>query len=90
MAARYYKRKKFGCLRINMGPNGIGYSIGHKGLRYTVMSNGRTRITASIPKTGIRYTSEYKTNTRHKQESVDPIPVIVTLTCLALFILFGC
>lgn len=86
MATHYYKRKNFGSFRINIGPNGVGYSVGRKGLRYTITSNGCTRITASIPKTGISHTS---TNTSHKQESVDPIPVIVILVCVALFILVG-
>lgn len=53
-------RKSFGTkgFRVNISKSGIGYSVGTKGARITKTASGRTRTTASIPGTGISYTSE--------------------------------
>lgn len=53
MGLRFRKSVKLGGLRINFSKSGIGYSYGVKGLRYTKTANGKDRITASIPGTGI-------------------------------------
>jgi Protein of unknown function (DUF4236) len=44
-------------VRLNVGKRGIGASVGVKGLRYSVNSRGSSRVTASIPGTGLSYTS---------------------------------
>ncbi|WP_284035485.1 DUF4236 domain-containing protein [Neobacillus sp. 114] len=44
-------------VRLNVGSKSIGVSAGVKGLRYSVNSRGGSRMTASIPNTGIYYTS---------------------------------
>lgn len=44
-------------VRINVGKRGIGASVGTKGFRYSVNSSGQRRTTASIPGTGISYTT---------------------------------
>ena len=53
MGLRFRKSIKLGGLRINFSKSGIGYRYGVKGLRYTKTANGKDRITASIPGTGI-------------------------------------
>lgn len=58
MGLRFRKSIKLGGLRINFSKSGIGYSYGVKGLRYTKTANGKDRITASIPGTGISYVEE--------------------------------
>lgn len=60
MGTRYRKSIKMGPFRINISKSGIGYSFGGKGFRYTKTANGRDRITASIPGTGISYVTESK------------------------------
>jgi hypothetical protein len=44
-------------VRLNFSKSGIGMSAGVKGLRYSVNSRGQRRTTASIPGTGIYYTT---------------------------------
>lgn len=47
-----------GGFRINISKNGIGYSWGFPGYRYTKTADGRTRHTYSIPGTGISWVEE--------------------------------
>ena len=52
-------------VRINVGKKSAGISVGCKGLRYSVNSRTGSRATASIPGTGISYTTstkKYKSN----------------------------
>lgn len=44
-------------VRLNISKSGIGASVGVKGLRYGINSRGQRRTTASIPGTGISYTT---------------------------------
>lgn len=60
MGFRIRKSINIGGFRINLSKSGIGYSYGVKGARVTKKSNGGTRITTSIPGTGISYVKEYK------------------------------
>lgn len=60
MGFRFRKSKKVGPFRINMSQKGIGWSVGVKGLRYTKKAGGGTRVTASIPGTGISYVTDSK------------------------------
>lgn len=59
-------RKSFGAgpFRVNLSKSGIGYSFGGKGFRVTKKARGGTRTTASIPGTGISYTSDSKKRKR--------------------------
>lgn len=65
MGFRFRKSIKIGPARINLSKSGVGYSIGTKGLRYTKPAKGKSRTTASIPGTGISYT----TSTGSKRKS---------------------
>lgn len=58
MSMRYRKSTKIGPFRINVSKSGVGWSFGTKGYRYTKMANGRTRVTKSIPGTGISWVKE--------------------------------
>ncbi|ULT59629.1 DUF4236 domain-containing protein [Neobacillus drentensis] len=44
-------------IRLNVGSKSVGLSAGVKGLRYSVNSRTGSRVTASIPNTGIYYTT---------------------------------
>lgn len=45
-------------LRLNLSKSGIGASLGTKGVRVTKTAKGDTRLTLSIPGTGISYTKQ--------------------------------
>ena len=49
-----------GGFRINLSRSGIGCSWGTKGFRVTKTAKGTTRVTTSIPGTGISYSTETK------------------------------
>ena len=61
-------RKSFGSkhFRVTLSKSGVGYSCGVKGARITRTASGRTRKTASIPGSGISYTTESGART-HKR-----------------------
>ncbi|WP_449622876.1 DUF4236 domain-containing protein [Robertmurraya sp. Marseille-Q9965] len=44
-------------VRLNVGKKSVGISAGVKGLRYSVNSRSGSRVTASIPNTGISYST---------------------------------
>lgn len=71
MGFRYRKSKNVGPFRINFGKNGIGWSVGGKGFRYTKKANGGTRTTTSIPGSGMSWVKDYSDNdkTRETQNS---------------------
>ncbi|PGU27387.1 hypothetical protein COD66_26965 [Bacillus cereus] len=56
MGFRYRKSINIGGgVRLNVGKKGVGISTGIKGLRISHGADGKTRLTASIPGTGISY-----------------------------------
>lgn len=57
MGLRFRKSIKIGPARVNLSKSGIGYSVGTKGFRVTKKAGGGTRTTASIPGTGISYST---------------------------------
>ena len=71
MGFRYRKSVKLGGLRINFSKSGIGYSYGVKGLRYTKTAKGKDRVTASIPGTGLSWTTE--SSSKRKSKISEPI-----------------
>ncbi|MDR3696811.1 DUF4236 domain-containing protein [Mucilaginibacter sp.] len=64
MGFRFRKTVKMGPVNLNFSKSGIGTSIGGKGFRMGVNAKGRSYTTASIPKTGISYTSYGKATSR--------------------------
>ena len=92
MGWRYRKSINLGGFRINFSKSGIGYSYGCKGYRKTKMANGRTRITYSIPNTGISYVTE-QTNQKslNQNKSNNKIINIVsfiftTIVCIFIYV----
>ena len=61
-------RKSFGGkhFRVTLSKSGVGYSCGVKGARITRTASGRTRKTASIPGSGISYTTESGARTHRR------------------------
>ena len=70
MGFRFRKSKKVGPFRINMSQKGIGWSVGVKGLRYTKKADGGSRITASIPGTGISYVTDSKKSSHQSRPEI--------------------
>lgn len=58
MGFRYRKSYKAGPFRLNVSKSGVGWSFGGKGYRYTKKVNGGTRVTKSIPGTGLSWVNE--------------------------------
>ena len=91
MGLRFRKSVNLGGgFRVNLSKSGVGYSWGTKGLRVTKTAKGKSRVTASIPGTGISYVAEgsskKKKNVVRKQEAT-PTPVKKYKIPLALKIL---
>ena len=57
MGWTYRKSINLGPFRVNVGKSGVGYSVGGGGFRTGVSSTGRRYNSATIPGTGLRYTS---------------------------------
>ena len=69
MGFRFRKSVNIGPVRLNASKSGFGWSIGVPGARYTKMANGRDRVTASLPGTGISWVEESKKRpVVHKKE----------------------
>ncbi|WP_019241619.1 MULTISPECIES: DUF4236 domain-containing protein [Bacillus] len=51
-------------VRLNVNKKGLGLSAGIKGFRYSVNTSGHSRTTASIPGTGLSYTTTKNRNSR--------------------------
>ena len=96
MGFRFRKSKKVGPFRINMSQKGIGWSVGVKGLRYTKKAGGGSRVTASIPGTGISYVTDSKKPSHQSRPEITapdqsfwtrrPLPpgkIIIHRLCLA-------
>lgn len=74
MGFRFRKSVNFGPLRVNFSKSGVGYSVGGKGFRVTKKANGGTRMTASIPGTGISYVEDFSSSSKKKTSGSTPPP----------------
>ena len=60
MGIRFRKSIKLGGgTKLNLSKSGVGISTGAKGFRVSKNTSGRSRVTASLPGTGLSYTKEY-------------------------------
>lgn len=60
MGMRFRKSIKLGGgTKLNLSKSGVGISTGVKGFRVSRNTSGRSRVTASLPGTGLSYTKEY-------------------------------
>lgn len=60
MGFTYRKSVHIGPFRVSVGRSGVGYSVGGKGFRTGVSSNGKRYSTFSLPGTGVGYRTERK------------------------------
>lgn len=58
-------------VRLNLGKKSVGVSVGGKGARVSVNSNGRVTKSASIPGTGISYVESKKIGSKRKKAVPD-------------------
>lgn len=82
MGWRFRKRIKI-CkgVSVNLNKNSVGLSVGTKGARYSVNSNGRKTASVGIPGTGLYYTqSAGGTKTQFNQKK----PYSIFKICLAI------
>lgn len=59
-------------VRLNLGKKSVGVSVGGKGARVSVNSNGRVTKSASIPGTGISYVESKQIGSKRKKAVSDP------------------
>lgn len=100
MGFRLRKSKKIGSARVTLSKSGLHTSIGGKGFRVGVGSNGKIRTTVSIPGTGISFSSTQKMGGSSRRSSrssgydpfpnANPLTPIVALLCIIpAFALWG-
>lgn len=70
MGLRFRKSKKVGPFRVNISQKGAGWSVGVPGLRYTKKAGGGSRVTASVPGTGISYVKESGGSNQRKKPRI--------------------
>ena len=70
MGFRFRKTFGKGPFKMTVSKSGVGYSVGGKGFRVTKKVGGGTRTTASIPGTGISYSTDSKKKKTTKTTSV--------------------
>ena len=70
MGFRIRKSAKIGPLRLNLSKKGVGWSVGVPGLRYTKKAGGGSRVTASVPGTGISYVKESSGSNQRKKPRI--------------------
>lgn len=60
MGMKFRKSIKLGGgTKLNISKSGVGVSTGVKGFRVSTNTSGRSRVTTSLPGTGLSYTKEY-------------------------------
>lgn len=72
-------------VRLNLNSKSTSVRIGPKGLGYTISSNGKRRVSASIPGTGVSYSRARPTNGSQKRGSVWPAIFVV----ISVFVVIG-
>lgn len=70
MGLRFRKSKKVGPFRVNISQKGVGWSVGVSGLRYTKKAGGGSRVTASVPGTGLSYVKESSGSNQRKKPRI--------------------
>ena len=71
MGYRYRKSFKLGPFRINLSKSGVGWSVGNK---YTRKANGGTRVTTTLPGTGISHVEELGRPSGASRAQERPLP----------------
>lgn len=74
MGLRYRKSVKLGPFRVNLSKSGVGWSVGNKYARYTRKANGGTRVTTTLPGTGISHVEELGRPSGESRAQERPLP----------------
>lgn len=69
MGMKFRKSKSSGPFRVTVSKSGLHTSVGGKGFRVGVGTNGKVRTTVSIPGTGISYTRTSGSNKKSSSHS---------------------
>ncbi len=88
MAIRFRKRLKIiPGVWLNLSKSGVSTSVGIKGLTVN-MKDGKARTTASIPGTGLSYSTTSSVNTGSPSAAKTPllVPIILVVT-VVIFLL---
>ncbi len=86
MGWRFRKRIKI-CkgVSLNINKNSVGLSVGTKGARYSINSNGRKTATVGIPGTGLYYTESTSGNNKKTFSKKNPYSIfkifLALMTC---------
>lgn len=75
MGMKFRKSKSSGPFRVTVSKSGLHTSVGGKGFRVGVGTNGKVRTTVSIPGTGISYTrtsGSSKKSSSHSRSTYSP------------------
>lgn len=71
MGLRFRKSMKIAPgVRLHVGKKSASVSVGGKGLRYSVNTNGRKTTTVGIPGSGLYYTKQHKTNSYKRHDEL--------------------
>ena len=71
MGLRFRKSINLGKgVKVNLSKNGIGYSVGTKGVRVSKTAKGTTRKTLTLPGTGLSYVTESKSD-KSKNKTIE-------------------
>ena len=73
--------------RINLSKNGIGYSVGAKGVRLSHGADGKDRLTTSVPGTGLSSTHTLRSSRKKSSGCLTVLLVPAALVILILLIL---
>ena len=74
MGTRFRKSVKLGPFRVNLSKSGVGWSVGNKYARYTRKANGGTRVTTTLPGTGISHVEELGRPSGARRAQERPLP----------------
>lgn len=89
MSWHFRKSKQKGIFRVTASKSGISTSVGGKGIRLTRTANGKLKLTAGIPGTGIYHTQTIgETSKPRKNGGRTGTVVIIVLVVLLIAVVF--
>ena len=88
MGLRFRKSFKVGDhSRVTVSKSGVGFSTGVKGVRYTRTANGRNKVSASIPGTGISYEKYIGGRKKSKGGSNNTAAIVAVVAVVVVIVL---
>lgn len=80
MGWNFRRSISFGPLRVNIGKTGVGYSVGGRGFRTGIRSDGRRYSRVSLLGTGVSYTAEHGRSAGKGAATGCLVPVVAGVT----------